>query len=278
MRRIKQHTLEKLKYFDKYVNAYPIATKRLRMRKIYIDAFAGTGKCVFCRRKCDSKGGERCNQCGKGINGDGSALLALKTKNEFDGYVLIELKDRNLWELKKELQREIDKERFNKVQFIKGDANEILPRIYDYISERSASLVFLDPEGPELSWKTIVSLSKMEKIDFLMLYAYDMSLVRLTRDYREKLDEFYGTDEWLKIWRSESNSQNRAKALRDFYIRRIKALGFRICNKPIRMNLRTGKRLYHLIFASRHTVAIKIMTDIFNKEPDGQQSMMRVIT
>ena len=56
MRRVKNHTAEKLKYFKKYIEGYLVATKRLP-EKYYIDAFAGTGKCILCNEKCKSRGG-----------------------------------------------------------------------------------------------------------------------------------------------------------------------------------------------------------------------------
>ena len=60
MRRIKSYTVEKLTYFSKYVKAYLKATKRLP-EKYYIDAFAGTGKCILCDiTQCKSEGGKKC--------------------------------------------------------------------------------------------------------------------------------------------------------------------------------------------------------------------------
>lgn len=71
MRKVKEHTLQKLKYFEKYINAYLNATKKLS-KKYYIDAFAGTGKCILEKTR-EIK--------------DGSAIIALKAKISFDGYI-----------------------------------------------------------------------------------------------------------------------------------------------------------------------------------------------
>ena len=90
MRRIKKHTEQKLAYFQKYINAYVKATQALS-KIIYIDAFAGTGKCKTCNIKCKVKGGEKCETCGQGKIVDGSALLALKTDRPFNEYIFIEL-------------------------------------------------------------------------------------------------------------------------------------------------------------------------------------------
>jgi three-Cys-motif partner protein len=36
-------TVDKLEKVGKYVNAYSVALQRLRVKRIYVDAFAGTG-------------------------------------------------------------------------------------------------------------------------------------------------------------------------------------------------------------------------------------------
>jgi len=272
MKRIKNHTLQKLAYFGKYIRAYLVATKRLPA-KYYIDAFAGTGKNILCNESCESKGGRRCIDCGKGKEVDGSALIALKIKDVFDKYILIELKKTNSNCLKAVIESEIDRDRIENVDFIEGDCNKILSQIHKGISENTGCLFFLDPQGSELFWSTIESLSKIKKADLFILYPYDMSLVRLTTNCKNKLDRFYGTSKWLDIYKGEVDANNRQKKLLNFYINNLKDLGFRISYRQINIRLREGKRLYHLIVATRHPVGEKIMKYIFNKELDGQQKM-----
>lgn len=272
MRRIKSHTLEKLEYFRKYIEAYLVATKRLPI-KYYIDAFAGSGKCVLCDEKCNSKGGLRCQKCGKGKLVDGSAMISLKTKNTFSGYLFIDLNKNYVKELE-EFIKELDQILQKKILVKNSDSNAVLKNIYKYILKYAGCLIFLDPEGPELEWETIKYLSKINKADLLILYPYDIALVRLTSNYTEKLDKFYGTPDWIKIYKDKNNfnPEKRKMALLTSYIKNLEKLGFKyvVC-KPIRRRLRGGKPLYHLILASHHPAAKKIMEDIFNKELDGQQ-------
>lgn len=272
MKRIKSHTLEKLAYFKKYIEAYLVATKRLPV-KYYIDAFAGTGKNILCDEICKSKGGKRCIDCGKGKEIDGSVLIALKIKNIFDKYILIELKKKNLNCLKTIIKDEIDYDRVKNIDLMYGDCNKLLSQIHKNIPKGTGCLFFLDPQGSELFWSTIKSLSKIKKADFLILYPYDMSLVRLTTNCKYKLDKFYGTSKWFDIYEGEIDASSKQKKLLDFYINNLKGLDFRIIYRQINTRLREGKRLYHLIYATRHPVGEKIMKHIFNKELDGQQKM-----
>lgn len=274
MRRIKLHTLEKLEYFKKYIQAYLVATKKLPI-KYYIDAFAGSGKCILCDKKCKSKGGLRCRECGKGKLVDGSAMIALKIKKNFNGYIFIDLNKNSIKELEgfiKELAPVLQ----SKIITKNSDSNVVLIDIYKYIPKYAGCLIFLDPEGPELEWRTIEYLSKINKADLLILYPYDMALVRLASRYKEKLNKFYGDYGWIKIYKDKENfnPNKRRKALLDFYQKNLKALGFQyvIC-KSIRRRLRSGKSLYHIILVSHHPAAQKIMEHIFNKELDGQQKL-----
>lgn len=272
MRRIKSHTIEKLEYIRKYIEAYLVATKRLPI-KYYIDAFAGSGKCILCDEKCKSRGGLTCQKCGKGKIVDGSAMISLGTKNIFSGYIFIDLNKNYIDDLEKLIEK-LDQSLQKKVVVKKADSNIILRDIYKYIPKYAGCLIFLDPEGPELEWETIKYLSKINKVDLLILYPYDMALVRLALNYKEKLNKFYGSCDWSKIYSDKKNfNPNKRKiALLDLYLGNLEKLGFKyvIC-KQIKRRLRSGKSLYHLILASHHPAAQKIMEHIYNKELDGQR-------
>lgn len=261
MRKIKEHTLQKLKYFEKYLSAYLLATKKLP-KKYYIDAFAGMGKCIL-------------DKTGKII--DGSVLIALKNKNSFNGYLFIE-KDKKIYEeLEKNIKEEnINKERLENVKIKNEDSNDFLLNLYKRISENDGYLILLDPEGPELFWNTISHLSKINKADLLILYPYDMSLVRLAKNYPEMIDKFYGSHEWSNIYEQRKNAADANKKLLEFYINNLKKLGFYYtAYRQIRRGIRSGKPLYHLILATRSLVGVKIMADIFNKELDGQKKLLK---
>lgn len=275
MRRIKQHTVQKLEYFRKYLIAYLHATKRLP-QKYYVDAFAGTGKCILCNEKCKSRGGKKCDNCtnGKKRIVNGSALISLRIEDNFDAYVFIELDQNNLKNLDSFLKQEFSEEKVKKVKLICGDSNLKLQEIAQKIPAYTGCLIFLDPEGSELYWDTVAALSKIKRVDLLILYPYDMGLVRLTKTYKEKLDKFYGTTEWLKIYQTGMKASERKEKLLTLYKERLREIGFKYSEpKQIRQELRRGHPLYHLIFVSHNDTAIKIMNKIFDKELDGQQKM-----
>lgn len=271
MRRIKSHTAEKLTYIKKYMAAYLVATQKIKIR-YFIDGFAGTGKCILCDERCDSEGG-KCN-CGKGKEVDGSALLVLKDKNCFSKYFFIELNKNNSGIMNDFINKEIDESRRSKISINNGDCNKLIPVVMEKFNGWASCLTLLDPEGAELDWNTIKSLSKFKRMDLFILYPYDMALVRLVKDYGSKLDRFYGSKGWKSIFDSATSVEQRRTDLLKFYIDNLKKLGLQfISYKIIRRKNREGKRLYHLILASRNKVATKIMDDIFNKDLTGQLKM-----
>ncbi|MFZ3057433.1 MAG: three-Cys-motif partner protein TcmP [Minisyncoccales bacterium] len=278
IRKIKPHTIDKLTLVDKCTNAYLVATKRLTS-KYYIDAFAGTGKCFLCSRvNCLINNTEECLNCGRGKIIDGSCLRVLKIKNKFDKYFFIDLKKSNVNLLKECVNddKEVNSSLKEKIEYIKGDSNKVLKIICEKLKDEKylGCLAFLDPEGPELYWETIKYLSEIPKIDLLILYAYEMSLVRLTREYKEKLDKFYGGEEWREVYRKGSSTQKRTNNLLNFYIDNLKKLGFMVAEKRITRKMRGGHPLYHLIGASKNKAGFNIFQGVLNnKELDGQRKL-----
>lgn len=271
MRRIKAHSMEKLAYINKYVDAYLNATKKWP-NKIYVDAFAGTGKCCLCSEDCKSEG-NKCN-CGKGKEVDGSSLIAMKSSKHFNKYVLVELDKKNCEELNENISKEIEVERKQRAIVYEGDTNKILPDLVNKLPNNAICLIVLDPEGPELHWETVASLSRI-RADLFILYPYDMALCRLVPDYKEKLNKFYGSEKWLGIYNAALIKAGRRKLLLDHYTSNLKSIGFvNVTNKLIRANYRTGKPLYHLVLASKHPLATKIMDDIYNKPLDNQLKLL----
>lgn len=255
MIKIKEHTLQKLEYFKKYLDAYLLVTKKLP-GKYYIDAFAGSGKCIVTGTK-------------KKV--DGSSLIALKAKISFDRYILIEKKKSIFEELENFIKKETHTNRLSLIDLHNSDCNELLKDYPHNPSPYVGYLIFLDPAGSELFWETIISLSKIKKADLLILYPYDMSLARLVKIYPEKLDRFYGTNKWSNIYKNAVRPIDAKKNLLDFYINNLEKLGFKfVVYRQIRKKIREGKPLYHLLLATHDPTAKKIMLDIFGKELDKQ--------
>ena len=193
-------TSEKLARLRKYLAAYSKIMAKQRFEYAYIDAFAGTG--YISRTLTDEA------EIGlfKDLGGDetvafidGSVKTALEIQPSFCKYIFIE-KDRSRVS---ELQKTCDEypDLSGRIQIVNEEANRFLQNLCDNRNWKGhRAVLFLDPYGMQVEWKTIESIAKTKAIDMWLLFPLGMSINRmLTRDsempraWEEKLDNFFGT-------------------------------------------------------------------------------------
>lgn len=149
-------TIIKLGVFEKYLGAFNTALSKQSFTRIYIDAFAGTGRCDI---KVD----------GEKTSIDGSARRALNTSPAFHKYCFIELRPKKLAALKA-----LETEHPSKtIEVIQSDANAALKALctqYQWRSERA--VLFLDPFGMHVEWSTLEAIAKTGAIDVWYLFPY----------------------------------------------------------------------------------------------------------
>lgn len=180
-------TLNKLEALRNYLVAFNNALSRQNFTRIYIDAFAGTGRCEI------TVDGEKTSV-------DGSARRALSAIPPFHKFCFIELKAKKLAALKA-LQAEYpDKS----IEIIHDDANTALKALcgkYDWRNTRA--VLFLDPYGLHVEWSTLEAIAKTGAIDVWYLFPYS-GLYRqaaknadaMDSDKLDSITRLLGTDEW----------------------------------------------------------------------------------
>ena len=195
-------TIQKLHIIEEYLKTYTTALKYQKVKKIYVDGFAGSGK-------TELKSGSKDDEQGS-ITVDGSALLSLKYN--FDEYYFLEL-DENRIALLKENVKATYPEKVGKVHFITGDCNKELSDVLSMITVYHRCLMFLDPYALELKWETLEKISKCGVVD--LWYLFPLSVIRLMakdKDIpdgnKEKVTSILGTDEWLSKLFVESQQMN----------------------------------------------------------------------
>lgn len=180
-------TLSKLEALEKYLVAFNTALSRQNFTRIYIDGFAGTGRCDI------TVDGEKTSV-------DGSARRALGVNPPFHKFCFIELKAKKLAALKA-LEAEFSSK---SIDVIRDDANAALKALcekYDWRSTRA--VLFLDPYGLHVEWATLEAIAKTGAIDVWYLFPYS-GLYRQAAKNADALDSnkedsitrILGTDEW----------------------------------------------------------------------------------
>jgi three-Cys-motif partner protein len=213
-------TDEKLAVIARYLASYTTAlkdkpSKDHPFRKAYVDAFAGTGY-RFARHQ-DEAGDSQAplfpDLAEKEPQAllDGSARMALKIEPRFDRYVFIERSAERCAELealKLEFPHLADD-----IDIRHGDANTEIQDLCgkDWRSHRA--VLFLDPYGMQVDWKTVESIAATQAIDLWLLFPLGIGVNRLlTRSgeipasWRRRLDTLLGTEDWYEeFYRVESN-------------------------------------------------------------------------
>ncbi|MBE7483079.1 MAG: three-Cys-motif partner protein TcmP [Polyangiaceae bacterium] len=207
-------TQAKLDVLRDYLAAYTKALKDKPsggqpFRKAYIDAFAGTGS-----RTARERGTGEATETllfpdlaepspQKLL--DGSARLALQVEPRFDKYIFIERSPERCSQLES-LKAEFPA-LAGDIAVRQGEANEEIQRLCgspDNWKSRRAVL-FLDPYGMQVEWKTIEAVAATKAIDLWLLVPLGMGMNRLAtksgrlpESWRQRMDAFLGTTAWYE--------------------------------------------------------------------------------
>lgn len=195
-------TLVKLDLLERYLEFFNTALQNKpssdhRFRRIYIDAFAGTGMCDI----------KLPNETRQKVRG--SATIAIETAPTFDEFHLIDLKAQHIAEL--ELLKSAHPSK--RIHVHCDDANAALKHIIAASNWReSRGVLFLDPYGMAVDWETLECVAATQALD--VWYLFPLSGVyrqaaknydRVDRGKAANLDRVLGTTDWRTAFYQESS-------------------------------------------------------------------------
>ncbi len=176
-------TKEKLTIIDDYLKFYVKALSKQKLKLIYIDAFAGSGKTSLA----------------DGSEVDGSAIISLKY--EFDEYYFIEIDEQRIFALQNIIQERYP-EKMSKIQIINSNCNDSLKDILSKLKVYQRGVMFLDPYALELDWSILEQANATKILDIWYLFPLN-ALTRnlpkrktMTEATRDKLNSILGTNDW----------------------------------------------------------------------------------
>jgi three-Cys-motif partner protein len=256
-------TQRKLGVVREYLKLYANALKNQLFQRIYIDAFAGTGDRAEKRRATlpllDLPEFDAVAK--------GSARLALEVEPPFHRYILIERATRRASELTALIAEYPNR----KAEVINADANDAIGKICRTSNWRNTrGVVFLDPYGLQVSWATLVAISKTGSLDAWILFPTGIGLNRLLKkdgnlpqEWEETLDRFLGTKEWrLEFYRIEETADlfggTQAKTIKSastkkfekFILARLRTIFPVVMDKGVPLTNSKGQTMYLLCFVS----------------------------
>lgn len=279
---------DKLERVRKYLGAYTTILNKYPYRIAYIDAFAGTGYQIL-------KSDERADQLlfpelaeqEPQTFLDGSARMALQVRPRFTKYIFIEQDQNRFAELEK-LKTDFP-DMAQDIIMVQADCNAYLQDICsNYKWKKNRAVLFLDPFGMQVQWKTIEAIASTEAIDLWVLFPLGVAVNRLLRrdahigdKWRQRLDDLFGTPDWYEQFYQPKTRQTlfgeettiekvgNFDAIGHFFISRLKEIFAGVVEKPLFLRNSRNNPLYMLCFAAGNPkgakTAIKIASDILGK-------------
>jgi three-Cys-motif partner protein len=191
-----EHTRRKLDVVAKYLAAYVTVMKKQNFRLFYVDGFAGSGASA---PKSDAQSAEDPTLFPSSEFLDGSPVRALTVDPPFDHYVLIEKKEENVRSLSGLREQFPDRS----IETVHGDANDRLIEFCERIAGHrlDRAVIFLDPFGLSVRWRTIERIAATKKVDLWYLVPVDGMSRQIKDDGSflpgaSKIDELWGSESW----------------------------------------------------------------------------------
>lgn len=211
----------------------------------------------------------------------GSPYVALDIEHPFTRYIFIDKDPIRIAQLR-EVAKEYGERR--NIKIIPDDAASAIGDFLtddeiDWITHRA--VIFLDPFGMQVPWKTIEAIARNGKIEIILNLPVGTAIQRLlpqsgefSDEQRERLTEYFGSSEWEEVIYERSTDlfgdtdvtkiENSGARLAEWYRNRLQnAFGFSPLPRLIRNS--TGGHLYYLLFAGPNQTGAKIAAHVLKQ-------------
>ncbi len=278
-------TEQKLECVRKYLQAYTTIMSKQRFDFAYIDAFAGTGyrELILDEDINEPLFPELDNQDVVNFR-QGSARNALEVQPPFGKYIFIEEDKNNYSELEKLTEEFPEKN----IECIRRDANEYFKEVCGKNWKNHRALVFLDPFGMQVEWKTIELIANTQAVDLWLLFPIGTvnRLLKRNSEIRqsigEKLNLFFGDNSWFEVFYKLANDNslfgeeerwekvgNIFPEIEQYFMNRLQEIFASVATNPLALRNSKNVPLYLLCFAAGNPrgaqTAVKIAQDILLK-------------
>ncbi|HEY5704615.1 MAG TPA: three-Cys-motif partner protein TcmP [Terrimicrobiaceae bacterium] len=267
-------TRTKLEILQGYLKAYSAIFNGNEQARYfqtwYVDAFAGTGYVDFK----ETKPGESASIWDDLLEPEteqflkGSATIALEVDPGFKNHLFIDTKKEHCVSL------DALKEQFpnKRIEVLQGEANdEISKWVQAQNWKKTRAVVFLDPYGMQVDWKTIEMLGTTKGVDLWLLLPLGVALARMlprnnlpSAGWAQRLDRAIGTSDWRHELYEETGQvelfdlgggptvarKANTRALEAFMIRRLETVFHAVHPNPRPLLNSRGNPLYLLCFAA----------------------------
>lgn len=237
-------------YLNEYAKIFTRGMGKKWPHLIYIDLFAGPGRCIVKEREEEL---------------DGSPLMMLQ--HNFTDYIFVE-KEKVLMEALQ--KRCAQSPKFSSITFINEDCHCTISQVISKIPSRSLGLAFIDPTDINIPFMTVQHFAESAHgFDLLINVQLGIDIKRNFKRYKSegdtsRLGRFLGG----KVpWDELNDTINVIK----LYKERIGKLGYGIVEyTDIPVHNTKKAQMYFLLFASKHRRGLDFWKKITRKDHVGQ--------
>jgi three-Cys-motif partner protein len=279
---------EKLECLRKYLDAYTTILRKQNFKGyFYVDAFAGPGSLTVRKSRAKNVTQQSLFEVAEHYAADpeaaayidGSPRVALGIEHPFTDYVFVEVDPERIAQLEK-LKGEFPSKR---IHIRSGECAAYLEGLLERNRGRWRQwrgVVFLDPFGMQVPWRTIAALGKTRAIEVFLNFPVGMAIQRLLKrsgefsaKERSKLDSYFGSSEWYDLlYRRETDLLGgtiekidaSGDALVKWYRARLKTVFGHVSAAREVQNTR-GRALYYLIFSGPNKTGAGIANDVLRQ-------------
>ena len=266
-------TQRKLTILADYLAFFPLALKDKPFKLVYIDTFAGTGKCTI-----KVEGGTRTI--------DGSARIALDVARPFDEYIFIERRTKHVKALE---ELKANHPQGSRVAVWHGDARQHMADVLaQHNWKRTRGVLLLDPYGLQCTWEMVERIASTKALDVFFLVSVAGISRQAARDASKQeaekalaLDAFLGTTSWRDALYSPPRQEDfftqaglvredGTQAIVEFVRDRMRT-AFPHVEEPVILRNSTNAALYAFFFAVSNpsgpaiALASRVGRDILSK-------------
>lgn len=262
-------TEAKMEIVVNYAKAYLIImNKQDWVKTLYFDGFAGSG--IIGAND-------------KEIKGTALRILDIDEPKPFDIYYFVEKDKKNKDSLEAAINRHYPNKKKN-THVVNEDCNKKLADMADYLRKNKSfrSLVFIDPFGMSVNWRSIEALKDIG-IDLWILVPTGLGVNRLLKNDkkipegwlikleaflglpREKiLSHFYSDKTVHTLFGNEIKTNKELDAIEkvgSLYTERLKTV-FKYVSESFVMRNGTNSIMYHFMMATNNATGLKLANDI----------------
>jgi three-Cys-motif partner protein len=288
-------TERKLDAIEQYLRACARALSKTKFKRVYIDAFAGTGyreqRAAAVPAQLSMFNDELEELTAPEPQGflDGSAKIALKVEPPFHRFVFIERDEEKVRELEK-LKVEFPAHA-SSIDVHSGDANRTIRDLCNTWDRKGTrGVLFLDPFGMQTEWTTVEAIARTGCIDTWILFPFaanrlmTKSLTGMLTGWRSRLDKLFGTKDWQsRFYKERTNvdiftgdmtvveKQLTLEGLGAYYGERLRSLFPVVAPNPRVLRSDANRPLFQLFFATGAdprkggAIALRIAAHILSK-------------